>query len=83
MDLLLSGFPSSTLEDVARNVFAAFGIWEFEERFNSHYVDDHYFVGHHEDITVKVMLTDDEEHADLPFWIHLETTASAQKARFS
>lgn len=68
----MSGLPAMSLEDFAQEIFPIFGIADFEERFSSHYIDDHYYVGQRENLKVKVMLTDDEEHEDLPFWIQLE-----------
>jgi hypothetical protein len=80
MDLLMKRVPEESLEEVAHEVFALFGIGKFEERFSSHYVDDRYFVGQSNDLTVKVMLTDDGAHADLPLWIHLEPSGTTPES---
>jgi hypothetical protein len=64
--------PASSIEKVAEEIFEVFDIAEFEERFSSHYVDEHYFVGRSDKFVLKVMLTDDDEYSDLPFWAHFE-----------
>jgi hypothetical protein len=73
MDLLMNRVPGKSIVDAAQEIFGNFGIDKFEERFSCHYVDDHYYIGSSGHLTVKVMLNDDEDHADLPIWVHIES----------
>lgn len=75
-DLLLA-VPDheQTLEAFAKNFFALVGINAYQERDSVHYVDEHYFVGVAGSVKFKVMLHDDEEHADLPFWVAIDSAS--------
>ena len=71
ISLLMSSTSEETLDTFAQKIFKLLIIENYEERFSSHYVDDHYFLGTNADVKFHVMLSDDEDYSDLPFWLEL------------
>lgn len=71
IDFLLSSTPEETLDSLAEKIFSMVSVKNFEERSNSHYVDGRYFIGRTEKVELKVMLSDDSDYLDLPFWVRL------------
>ncbi|QWT22173.1 hypothetical protein KPL74_09210 [Bacillus sp. NP157] len=56
---------------LAAKVFPLLGVTSYEERSGSHYVEERYFIGGTDQIEVKVMVSDDRDHSDRPFWIRI------------
>jgi hypothetical protein len=73
-DLLLDVKGKVDLESFARSFFSAVHIDAYEERESIHYVEERYFKGEAGGVIFKVMLSDDEDHPDLPFWVNIENT---------
>ena len=71
INFLLSSVPEETLDTLAKKIFSIVEIDDYEERLSSNYVDERYFVGRTAGIEFKVMLSDDTENLDLPFWVRL------------
>ena len=77
VDLLLFSEASDGLSEVAQKIFYLLGIPSFEERDSENYFGGSYFLGRNQFGDVKVMLTSDAEHMDLPFWLRLEAWGDA------
>jgi hypothetical protein len=71
VNLLMASVPEETMATLAAKIFPLLGVVSFEERFGSHYVDERYFLGGTDQIEVKVMLSDDQDHSDRPFWVRI------------
>jgi len=61
------------LAELASRVFQLLGLNKVEERESSNYVDGHYFVAYAESVAVKVCHSDDEQMAEYPFWVVLQS----------
>ena len=71
VNLLMASVPDETITTLAAKIFPLFGVTSYEERFGSHYVEERYFFGGNDQVEVKVMLSDDQDHSDRPFWVRL------------
>lgn len=68
-DLLMNASGVTSLDAFAVLFFELLGIEKFQERESSHYIDGRYFIAAHDGWSYQVMLSDDEYHKDLPFWV--------------
>ena len=67
----------ANLVDVARAVFQALALVEYEERGSSNYPpDDHYFAGYGENAEVMVFDADDDRTSEYPFRVSVEAPSS-------
>ena len=73
VDLLLARSDIGSLDEFARLFFEIVGIESFQERQSDHYVEGRYFTGAKDAMTYTVMLADDEDHADLPYWVQVSS----------
>lgn len=69
--LLSSVSEEENLDSLAVKFFSIVHVNNFEERSSTHYVDERYFIGRNGNMEFKVMLSDDADNADLPFWVRL------------
>jgi hypothetical protein len=72
-DLLLN-LNGATLDSFAQAFFAAADVNDSEQRQSIHYGEERYFKGKKGGLVFKVMLSDDEDHLDLPFWVNIEVS---------
>ncbi|QBG97583.1 hypothetical protein [Xanthomonas oryzae] len=72
----MTSSPEETIATLAAKIFLVFDIESYEKRFGSHYVEEHYFLGRTDLIEVKVMISDDQDHSDRPFWVRLNSRES-------
>jgi hypothetical protein len=71
IDLLMSKDCLVSLDEFANLFFEITAVKSSQERESSHYFGGRYFIGSNGSTTYKIMLTDDEDHRDLPFWVRL------------
>jgi hypothetical protein len=69
-----------SLDDFVRAFFVAVGVSDYVERESAHCVEERYFLGQSHGIVFKAMRSDDDDHADLPFWISMEIADSKTNA---
>jgi len=62
---------ASTLLEFGKNLARELGISGFTEREISNYVDGHYLKAKILGVVFKLCLTDDNDLADYPFWLHM------------
>ena len=77
--VLLTGrhIAAETLAEQAGAIFAALSIQQHEERFSANYPpDEHYFLGHASNLSVKVCDSDDVEFPEYPYWVVLQEPVS-------
>ncbi len=67
----MSEIPEISLDSLAKKIFSLVQIDSYEERSSIHYVEERYYVGRTASVEVKVMLSDDSDNSDLPYWIRL------------
>jgi hypothetical protein len=67
---------ATTLDYAAADIFRLLGLKTFEERESSNYMGGHYFVGHANNVSVKVCLSDGATLPDFPFWIFVDSPRS-------
>jgi hypothetical protein len=71
VNLLMASVPEETIATLAAKIFPLFGVASYEQRFGSNYVEEHYFLGGTDQVEIKAMLSDDQDHSDRPFWVRL------------
>lgn len=71
VNLLMSAITEMSLNSLAEKIFPLIHVDSYEERSNIHYVGERYFVGRTASVEVKVMLSDDSDNSDLPYWVRL------------
>ena len=69
IDLLSSFGHQNSVEAFAAELFHILGVENYEERESINYEDESYFIVKIKDMTLKVSLSGDDEHSDLPCWI--------------
>jgi hypothetical protein len=73
-DIFVEASSALDLQSFSSQVFAIFGIANFEERESSHYVDGHYFRSKTDDLQIKVTFTDDSDLDGYRFWLPISST---------
>jgi hypothetical protein len=71
VNLLVSAIPEMNFDSLAKKIFFLLQVDNYEERSSIHYVEERYYVGRTASLEVKVMLSDDADSSDLPYWIRL------------
>lgn len=63
----------ANLRSFAKTLFEVFGVKNGEERESGSYIDGYYLKGSCNRVTFTVASSDEAEHEDLPYWIHVST----------
>jgi hypothetical protein len=71
VNLLMSASAEMSLDSLAKKVFSLAQIDNYEERSSIHYVEERYYAGRTGSMEIKVMLSDDSDNSDLPYWVRL------------
>jgi hypothetical protein len=65
---------NKALPEFSACIFSALHLTEFEERESSNYPpDDRYFIGYASNASVKVCHSDDDDFAQYPYWVVLQS----------
>lgn len=71
IDLLSSFGHQNSVGAFAKEVFCMLDAENYEERESVSYEGGSYFIAETKDVTIKVSLSGDDEHSDLPCWIQV------------
>ena len=72
VDLLGTFGSQADLDSFAKAFFEAIGIFEYEERESSNYIDEHYFIGSDGALSVQICIYDVEGYEDMPYWVTID-----------
>jgi hypothetical protein len=72
---LLACADCPSLEAIVTKVSVLLDV-NFTERFSDHYVDGHYFVTDFLGASLTLSLSNEMDHTDLPYWLHITSDAA-------
>jgi hypothetical protein len=79
VNLLCSCPFARDLSDVSSRIEKAITGLTLTERESSNYVDERYFAGDLESLSITVAFADEIDHPDLPYWICIASNAFAEQ----
>ena len=71
VNLLGAHGNQADFDSFAREFFLVIGVSEYGERESSNFVDGRYFKGTNNNLDFTISRSDEEEHADLPYWVQI------------